>query len=150
MFISEAEKVKIIDDFNKRNGIYSRLYDLKHRYGDGLGNPIGIMYRCISKIDNNRVIVLRYLFKSDNLTKQEFEEEKIKGMAIALKKADRYLKDCKKKNIQVDDCCEIECNPVNEKIVDSTNKSTREYFDVFMNRIQKYYKKQMKVIVVWC
>ena len=148
---NEQTKKEIVKEFNKRNGMYSRLYDLKHRYGDGFGEPIGIMYRCESSVEPNRIIVLRYTWEqSKYLNKREFEENKLKGMAIAIKKADRYIESCKKKNIQIDDFCEIECKPVNEKIVDSTNKTTREYLEVFMNRIEKYYKKPMKVIVVWC
>lgn len=144
------EKEAIINEFKNRKGMYSRLYDKEHRYGDGYGEPIGIMYRCESIVEKDRVIILRYTWNTDSyLSKSEFENNKIKGMAIALKKADRYLTECKKKNIEVKDFCEIDFKTVNEKMVDDLNKNTKKYIDVFMNRIEKYYKKPMKVIVLW-
>lgn len=144
---NEKEKNEVIAEFNNRNGMYSRLYDRLNRYGDGFGEPIGIMYRCESNVDKDRVVVLRYSW-SDNkmLSKKEFEQNKIKGMAIALKKADRYLKACQKKNIEVEDYCELN---LNSKYHESIDKLTKEYIEVFMNRINKYYKKPMKVIVLW-
>ena len=43
--------------------------------------------------------------------------------------ADRYIESCKKKNIQIDDFCEIECKPVNEKIVDLTLKRADSFLE---------------------
>lgn len=147
---NETEKREIINEFNSRKGMYSRLYDVEHRYGDGFGEPIGIMYRCESTVEKDRVIILRYTWDTNSyLSKSEFENNKIKGMAIALKKADRYLIECKKKKIEVKDFCEIDLKTVNEKITDDPNKNTRKYIEVFMNRIEKYYKKPMKIIVLW-
>lgn len=145
---NEQEKNTIISEFNNRNGMYTRLYDKLNNCTSGNGEPIGIMYRCESNVDKDRIIVLRYTWNQNRyLNKREFEEQKLKGMAFAIKKADRYLKKCQKNKIEVEDYCEL--FTINNHISKQTDDSTKEYLDVFKNRIQKYYKKDMKMIVIW-
>ena len=141
---NEKIKQEIINEFNKRNGIYSRLYNVSKENKNGFGEPIGIIYRCESSVDKDRVIIFRYTWNNSKINKYDFENLKIKGMAIALKKADRYLLSCKKKNKEVEDDFEIMIIKDNKINLDYTN----EYIKTFKNRVEKYYHKHMKIITV--
>lgn len=145
---SDYEKKIIENEFFDRKGMYSRLYDKDSRYGDGYGNPCGIMFRCSSKVDEDRMIIVRYMkqnpYKLD-VKKDDFENDKLRGMAMATRTAERYLKKCKKESKELSDFEEIVINETLPKYFEFTKK----YLEVFLIRAEKYYKKKMKVIILW-
>lgn len=141
MFFSEETQAKIKKEFSERQGAFARLYNAER-----VGNPIGAVYRCISKEDPNTIVVVRYIrkdpFHYNDKKRENFNDDNFIGMSIALKKVDRLIKKIKK--VPRLDMENVKMYNYEEKHYQHTD----EFFDKFIKRSMNYFKKEMKVFAI--
>lgn len=133
------EKEQIINEFNKRHGIYSRLY-----LNNDINIPTAIIYRCESNIDKLLYLLVYYrqnIFNSNE--KVDFENDLLIGMNKILSKD--------KQMIEIDNCKIFKQSPllINNKSLNFfiSSKSASKYIYNFAKRAYKYYKEERPILM---
>lgn len=141
MYFKKETQEKIKNEFLERQGAFARLYNENR-----IGNPIGAIYRCVSKEDPDTIVVVRYIrkdpFHYNDKKRENFNDDHFIGMSIALKKADRLIK--RLKNIPRLDVENIKMHDYEAE----NYKHTDEFFEKFIKRSINYFKKEMKVFTI--